>query len=121
VTGCCATASPASTAAYQGYGRGLSLELIAALEAIANRRLNADLTLWLDLPLELSLQRRGHRPADRIEAGGVAFLGRVSARIRLPCRRARLAAQSMPARRPLLWPGRSARPLGLSSMAEAVC
>ena len=66
-----------STAAYQGYGRGLSLELIAALESIATGGLNADLTLWLDLPLELSLQRRGHRPADRIEAGGVAFLGRV--------------------------------------------
>lgn len=66
-----------STAAYQGYGRGLSLELIAALEAIATGGLSADLTLWLDLPLELSLQRRGHRPADRIEAGGVAFLGRV--------------------------------------------
>ena len=66
-----------STVAYQGYGRGLSLELIATLEAIATAGLSADLTLWLDLPLEFSLLRRGDRPADRIEAGGVALLERV--------------------------------------------
>ncbi|MCT0229669.1 dTMP kinase [Synechococcus sp. CS-1324] len=66
-----------STVAYQGYGRGLDLELIAGLESIATAGLEADLTLWLDLPLELSLQRRGDRPADRIEAGGGALLERV--------------------------------------------
>jgi dTMP kinase len=37
-----------------------------------------DLTLWLDLPLEESRRRRGHRPADRIEASGDAFLARVA-------------------------------------------
>jgi dTMP kinase len=68
-----------STAAYQGHGRGLSLDLIARLEAIATGGLEPDLTLWLDLPLPQSLQRRGHRPADRIEASGEAFLGRVAA------------------------------------------
>jgi dTMP kinase len=31
------------------------------------------------LPLAESLRRRGHRPADRIEASGEAFLARVSA------------------------------------------
>ena len=66
-----------STAAYQGHGRGLSLELIDALETIATTGLSADLTLWLDLPLAEALQRRGHRPADRIEAGGRALLERV--------------------------------------------
>lgn len=66
-----------STAAYQGHGRGLDRELIASLESIATGGLAADLTLWLDLPLALSLQRRGDRPADRIEAGGAAFLERV--------------------------------------------
>jgi len=68
-----------STAAYQGYGRGLDLQLIAQLEAIATAGLQPDLTLWLDLPLAESLRRRGGRAADRIEAGGQAFLERVAA------------------------------------------
>jgi len=68
-----------STAAYQGYGRGLPLPLIAQLERLATEGLEADLTLWLELPLEISLQRRGQRPADRIEAAGEVFLQRVSA------------------------------------------
>lgn len=67
-----------STAAYQGHGRGLSLPLIRALEAMATGGLGADLTLWLDLPLAESLQRRGSRPADRIESAGTAFLQRVA-------------------------------------------
>ena len=68
-----------STAAYQGHGRGLSLALIRQLEAIATTGLVPDLTLWLDLPLAESLRRRGHRPADRIERAGEAFLQRVAA------------------------------------------
>ena len=67
-----------STAAYQGYGRGLPLTTILQLEALATGGLAPDLTLWLDLPLAGSLQRRGDRPADRIEAAGEAFLQRVS-------------------------------------------
>ena len=66
-----------STAAYQGYGRGLSLALIEQLERIATADLQPDLTVWLDLPLAESQRRRGERPADRIEAAGEAFLGRV--------------------------------------------
>jgi len=68
-----------STAAYQGYGRGLPLERIAALEGFATGGLEPDLTLWLDLPLEESMRRRGGRAADRIEASGQAFLERVAA------------------------------------------
>lgn len=68
-----------STAAYQGYGRGLSLDLIDQLSRIACRGLEPDLTLLLELPLQESLQRRGHRVADRIEASGEAFLARVCA------------------------------------------
>ena len=68
-----------STAAYQGHGRGLPLELIDTLEQLATGGLQADLTLWLDLPLEESLRRRGGRPADRIESAGEAFLERVAA------------------------------------------
>ena len=68
-----------STAAYQGHGRGLSLTLIAQLEAIATGGLRPDLTLWLDLPLAEARRRRGERPADRIEAAGETFLARVAA------------------------------------------
>jgi dTMP kinase len=69
-----------STAAYQGYGRGLDLALIDRLEAIATAGLRPDLTLWLDLPLAESPRPRGARaPADRIEAGGQPFLARVAA------------------------------------------
>ena len=67
-----------STMAYQGYGRGLDRELITDLERIATRGLSPDMTLWLDIPLELSVQRRGSRDEDRIEAEGLAFLERVS-------------------------------------------
>lgn len=66
-----------STAAYQGYGRGLPLPLIEQLAAIATGGLHPDLTLLLELPLADALRRRGERPADRIEAGGDAFLQRV--------------------------------------------
>jgi dTMP kinase len=67
-----------STAAYQGYGRGLPLALIDSLETLATGGLQADLTLWLDVPLAESRRRRGGRAADRIEAVGEAFLARVA-------------------------------------------
>ena len=68
-----------STAAYQGYGRGLPLALIDTLETLATGGLQADLTLWLDVSLAESRRRRGGRPADRIEAAGEAFMSRVAA------------------------------------------
>ena len=67
-----------STMAYQGYGRGLDRELITDLKRIATRGLSPDMTVWLDIPLALSVQRRGSREEDRIEAEGLAFLERVS-------------------------------------------
>jgi dTMP kinase len=67
----------ASTAAYQGHGRGLPLEAIEQLERFATQGLQPDLTLWLDLPLEEALRRRSHRLGDRMEAEGQAFMERV--------------------------------------------
>ena len=67
-----------STAAYQGYGRGLPLALIDTLETLATGGLQADLTLWLDVSLAESRRRRGGRPADRIEAAGEVFQTRVA-------------------------------------------
>ena len=71
-----------STAAYQGYGRGLPLELIEQLAVIATGGLRPDLTVLLEISLEESQRRRGHRDADRIEAAGQAFLARVAAGFR---------------------------------------
>jgi len=67
-----------STAAYQGYGRGLPLALIDTLESLATGGLQADLTLWLDVSLAESRRRRDGRPADRIEAAGEVFQTRVA-------------------------------------------
>jgi dTMP kinase len=58
-----------STIAYQGYGRGLPLAELAALENFALDDFRPDLTLILDLPADEGLARASHRPgaADRFE------------------------------------------------------
>ena len=66
-----------STAAYQGYGRGLDLDLITQLEQLATAGLQPDLCLWLELSPEMAAQRRSGQQQDRIEAEGLAFLARV--------------------------------------------
>ena len=67
-----------STIAYQGYGRGLSLSLINQLNFIATGGLESDLTLWLDVDVEVSLARTKKRGvADRIEQADLAFHRRV--------------------------------------------
>lgn len=65
-----------STIAYQGYGRGLPIEDVVVASEIATQGLQADMTILLDLPFELSLERRGMIP-DRIEAAGEEFHVRV--------------------------------------------
>ena len=67
-----------STLAYQGYGRGLDRQLITRLESMATTGLEPDLTAWLMVPVEVSLQRRHGEKEDRIEAEGRAFLHRVA-------------------------------------------
>lgn len=67
-----------STLAYQGHGRGLDASIIRDLERIATAGVSPDLTLWLDLPIAVSLRRRQAQTADRIEAEGTAFLARVA-------------------------------------------
>lgn len=47
-----------STLAYQGYGRGLPLERLQALNALATGHLKPDLTLLLDVDVETGLRRR---------------------------------------------------------------
>lgn len=67
-----------STIAYQGYGRGISLSLIHQLNSIATGGLESDLTLWLDVDVEVGLQRtKGRATADRIEQETIQFHRRV--------------------------------------------
>ncbi|MBI3676184.1 MAG: dTMP kinase [Proteobacteria bacterium] len=53
-----------STYAYQGAGRGLGKERIAAMEAATLGGLKPDLTLVLDLPAEMGLKRTLSRPGS---------------------------------------------------------
>lgn len=65
-----------ATVAYQGYGRGLPLDLIRELNLRATEGLLPDLTLVLDLPPEVGLRRLGRR-RDRFERESLAFHRRV--------------------------------------------
>ena len=58
-----------STLAYQGYGRGLDVEELRSLNDAATGGLQPDLTVLLDLPVDVALMRRQPRGGDRFEAG----------------------------------------------------
>jgi dTMP kinase len=64
-----------STLAYQGYGKGLPLADLSALHHFALGAFAPDLTLILDLPVEIGLARAAGRGAaiDRFEALDPAF------------------------------------------------
>lgn len=57
-----------STLAYQGYGAGVPLDTLRALEAAATDGLRPDLTILLDLPVELGLARKAPGDVTRFEA-----------------------------------------------------
>ncbi|MDH1728767.1 dTMP kinase [Pseudomonas chengduensis] len=63
-----------ATYAYQGGGRGLSIERIAQLEQFVQGELRPDLTLIFDLPVEIGLARAVARGRlDRFEQEGRGF------------------------------------------------
>ena len=64
-----------STLAYQGGGRGISRDLILAVDRAITGGVRPDLTLLLDLPAEVGLARLGQ--PDRIEREAVEFHERV--------------------------------------------
>lgn len=68
-----------STLAYQGYGRGLELDVVRRANRLATGGLVADLYLLLDVEVEegVSRQRREGKEEDRIEGAGLDFLRRV--------------------------------------------
>jgi dTMP kinase len=57
-----------STLAYQGYGAGVSLEQLRALAAAATDSLQPDLTILLDVPVEIGLARKAPGDVTRFEA-----------------------------------------------------
>lgn len=64
--------------AYQGCGRGLKLERIEALAGWVHGDLQPDLTILLDAPPALGMQRAGQRgAADRLESEQASFYARV--------------------------------------------
>jgi dTMP kinase len=67
----------ASTLAYQGYGRGVDLELLRAASELAIGTVRPTLTVLLDVPLEVVNERRAHDAKDRFEKEDLAFHQRV--------------------------------------------
>ena len=68
-----------STVAYQGWGRGLNLEAVKTINAVATFGLVPDLTFFLDLPLKelRNRAREGGEERDRLERSGEEFYDRV--------------------------------------------
>ncbi|HET6351528.1 MAG TPA: dTMP kinase [Coriobacteriia bacterium] len=67
-----------STTAYQGYGRGITLDEIAALNRAASAGLRPDRTLVFDVDPMLGLARAtAAQEADRLESESLAFHHRV--------------------------------------------
>jgi len=72
-----------STIAYQGFGRGLSLNDINILKALAQREVSPDATILLDAPLQVGMGRARARAeqldeeTDRFESEQLSFFERV--------------------------------------------
>ena len=66
-----------STLAYQGYGRGLAVDLLDSLNNFATENIKPDLTFILDVSLSESNKRICRRDTDRMEQSGYKFLDRV--------------------------------------------
>jgi dTMP kinase len=66
-----------STTAYQGYGRGLDLPMVASVNKAGTLGLMPDLTVLLDMPIREGLARKGSKRRDRFEGESTAFHRRV--------------------------------------------
>ena len=68
-----------STTAYQGYGRGINLDEIRSINAIATSGTRPDITFLVDIPVEEieRRQREAGLTADRMESSGRSFYKKV--------------------------------------------
>ncbi|APZ43645.1 dTMP kinase [Acidihalobacter ferrooxydans] len=70
-----------ATYAYQGAGRGIDTDRVRRLEAFVQRGMQPDLTLLLDAPVEVGMERAARRKqtGDRFEREARGFFERVRA------------------------------------------
>ena len=66
-----------STTAYQGYGRGLDLKMVEAINNAATQGLKPDLTVLLDISPEEGLARKRTKKQDRFEREDITFHQRI--------------------------------------------
>ena len=72
-----------STTAYQGYGRGIDLELLQSIIALSTCNITPDITFYLDIEPEEALKRKFSKKSiplkfesdelDRMEQSGIEF------------------------------------------------
>jgi dTMP kinase len=67
-----------SSLAYQGAGRGLGVDAVAAVSAFATAGLAPDVTVLLTVPIDAARARVADGALDRIESAGAAFHARVT-------------------------------------------
>ena len=69
-----------SSTAYQGYGRGISIEVILSIHKLVIGNTIPDITFFIDIPVEIAEQRRQEKFSehlDRIENSNKDFYSRV--------------------------------------------
>lgn len=69
-----------SSTAYQGYGRGLPVDVIMSINSLAIGETIPDITFFIDIPIEVSARRKSkktHDDLDRIEISDNSFFERV--------------------------------------------
>ena len=66
-----------STLAYQGGGRGLNINSLINLNNFATYELDPAITIFLDVSVEVALQRSNKSNPDRIESEGINFQNNV--------------------------------------------
>jgi len=66
-----------STTAYQGYGRGVDLKEVKVANDLGTQGLKPDLTILMDIPVEIGLERKKNTKQDRFQSENLSFHRRV--------------------------------------------
>lgn len=66
-----------STLAYQGFGRGLDIMWLKNINKFATKDTDPDITILVDIPVEVAISRMEGKSFDRIEIEGNEFLKQV--------------------------------------------